>query len=99
MSIIIDPSGDELIALSHSAAWAGARVLEIGCGEGRLTLRLASFGPSRIDAFDPDPARVRLARHSLPSKYRRMIHYSLGRAERIRHPNGVFDVAIFSWAL
>ncbi len=99
MPFVIDPAGYEVRMLKRAASWRGARILEIGSGEGRLTLRLASLGPGRIDAFDPDPARVRSARRALPARYRDLIHYSLGQAERIKHREGVFDIAIFSWAL
>ena len=44
MSIIIDPEGKEIAALRRLAHWGGVRVLEFGCGDGRLTLRLASLG-------------------------------------------------------
>ncbi len=99
MPLLIDPIGYEITMLKKAVSWKGIRVLEVGCGEGRLTLRLASLGPSRIDAFDPDPARVRRARRLLPTTFRDTIHYSVGKAERIKHPDGVFDLAIFSWAL
>jgi len=39
VSIIIDPEAKEIDALRRVARWHGARVLEIGCGDGRLTLR------------------------------------------------------------
>ncbi len=99
MPFIIDPAEYEIRMLKWATPWRGAHILEIGCGEGRLTLRLASLGPSRIDAFDPDPARVRAARRTLPTQHRDLIHYNVGQAERIKHRDGVFDVAIFSWAL
>lgn len=99
MPFVIDPSGYEIRMLKRAAAWRGARVLEVGSGEGRLNLRLASLGPGRTDAFDPDLARVRVARRNLPAGFHDLIHYSVGQAGRIKHPDGVFDIAIFSWAL
>ena len=44
MSIHVDPEGNEVRALERVAEWRRKRVLEIGCGGGRLTLRLAALG-------------------------------------------------------
>jgi ubiquinone/menaquinone biosynthesis C-methylase UbiE len=99
MPLVIDPAKVELKALKRAAAWRGKRLLEVGCGDGRLTLRLASLGPSRIDAFDPDPNKVRLARRNLPSPQRHLIRYNVGQAEHLRHPDNAYDVVVFSWAL
>jgi ubiquinone/menaquinone biosynthesis C-methylase UbiE len=99
MPLIIDPAEVELKALKKATAWRGKRVLELGCGDGRLTLRLASLGPSRIDALDPDPDEIRLARRNLPAKRSGLIHYAVGQAEHIRKSDGAFDIVVFSWAL
>ena len=99
MPLVMDPAGNEIRALQKTVEWKGKRVLEIGCGEGRLTLRLAAFHPRHIEALDPDKARVRLARKSLPAKYGRLITYHVGHAERLRYAREQFDIAIFSWAL
>lgn len=99
MPLVIDPAKVEIKALKQAAAWRGKRVLELGCGDGRLTLRLASLGPSRIHALDPDPHDIRLARRNLPSKLTGLIHYAVGQAEHLRQPDGAFDIVVFSWAL
>ena len=99
MPLIIDPAKVEAQALKQAVAWRGKRVLELGCGAGRLTLRLASLGPSRIDALDPDPDEIRLARRNLPARLRGLIHYGVGQAEHIRKSDGAFDIVVFSWAL
>jgi ubiquinone/menaquinone biosynthesis C-methylase UbiE len=99
MTLIVDPSGHEIQALLKAVEWKGKRVLEIGCGEGRLTLRLAAFRPRHIEALDPDKALVRLARMSLPSRYGKRIAYHVGHAEKLRNAKDPFDIVIFSWAL
>lgn len=85
--------------LKQAVVIRGKRLLEIGCGEGRLTLRLASLGPKRIDALDPDPARVRTARRTLPSAFKHIIHYEVGQAEHLRKSDGAYDIVVFSWSL
>ena len=99
MPLVIDPTGYEVKALRRSASWRGKRVLEVGCGEGRLTLRLASLGPKRIDAIDTDRARVRVASQHLPSRFRNVIHYEVGQAERMKYPEASFDIVVLSWSL
>ncbi len=99
MTLVIDPAGHELRWLKRAAAFDGKRVLEIGCGEGRLTLRLASLGPSHIDALDPDPKRVRVARRSLPPRLKHLIRYEVDQAEHLRKSNGAYDIVVFSWSL
>ena len=99
MPLVMDPAGSEIRALQKTVQWKGKRVLEIGSGDGRLTLRLAAFKPEHIDALDPDASRVRLARKNLPVMYGRRISYHVGRAEGLRYPRNQFDIVIFSWAL
>jgi ubiquinone/menaquinone biosynthesis C-methylase UbiE len=99
MSLAMDPAGSEIRALQKAAEWKGRRLLEIGCGDGRLTLRLAAFGPRHIEAIDPDPARIRLARRSLPARYRKRISYHSGHTDRLKYPAGEFDTVVFSWSL
>jgi len=44
---------------------AGARVLELGCGDGELTFKLVDGGAAELTAVDISPAMVRLARARL----------------------------------
>ncbi len=99
MPLVMDPVGNEIRALQEAAQWEGKRVLEIGCGDGRLTLRLAAFQPKHIEALDPDPNRIRLARKNLPARYGRRIAFHVGQAEKLRYPAEAFDTVIFAWAL
>jgi 2-polyprenyl-3-methyl-5-hydroxy-6-metoxy-1,4-benzoquinol methylase len=93
----MDPEGNELRALRSVADWRGKKVLEIGCGDGRLTRRLASLG-AQITAIDPDRALVRKARNSIPVRWAASIRYSVGKAERLRFPRHSFDVVVFAWS-
>jgi 2-polyprenyl-3-methyl-5-hydroxy-6-metoxy-1,4-benzoquinol methylase len=98
MPLRIDPAGNEVRALARVTDWRGKRVLEIGCGDGRLTLRLARLG-ARVYAIDPDAKLVRVARKKLPDRFAARVEYHVGRAGSLKHPDGVFDLAVFAWAL
>lgn len=98
MAITIDPQERELRALERVAPWRGREVLEIGCGDGRLTLRLARLG-ARIRAIDPDARLVRRARAGLPRRHARTIRYRVGRAERLPYRAREFDAVVFAWSL
>ena len=52
---VLDPEGAHLAALRRLADFSRARVLEVGCGDGRLTLGIAEQAES-VFAFDPDEA-------------------------------------------
>ncbi len=97
MPLRIDPEENELRALRRAASWRRKSVLEIGCGDGRLTLRLARLG-ARVTAIDPDRSLLAKARRQLPDRLSRRITYRVGKAEDLRFPGGSFDLVIFSWS-
>ncbi len=99
MPLVMDPAGQEIRALQRATEWERKRVIEIGCGDGRLTLRLAAFAPKHIEALDPDAKRIRMARRNLPARYNRRVAYHMGHAGRLRYASDLFDIAIFAWAL
>ena len=99
MALVMDPAGDEIRALARVIDWRDQHVLEVGCGDGRLTLRLANLGAAEIVAFDPDPTLIRTARRNLPQRLRPRIHYHVGHAEHVRQRAKRFEVVVFSWVL
>jgi ubiquinone/menaquinone biosynthesis C-methylase UbiE len=98
MAIHIDPDRNEVRALEGVTDWRGRRVLEIGCGDGRLTLRLARLG-ARVHAVDPDAEAVDDARRNLPSRYAGRVRFEVGTAERLGVASAAFDLAVFAWSL
>ena len=96
--MIIDPEGNEVLALERVTDWLGKQVLEIGCGDGRLTQRLAELGASVV-AVDPDPELVRRARKELPERFATSVRFEAASAERLGHRDGRFDAVVFAWAL
>jgi 2-polyprenyl-3-methyl-5-hydroxy-6-metoxy-1,4-benzoquinol methylase len=99
MTIRIDPEENELRALRNSGVdWKNKRVLEIGCGDGRLTLRLARLG-AKIQAIDPNAEAIRVARRNKPVRLADRIRYSVGNARQLRSKSEAFDIVVFAWSL
>ncbi len=98
MSLIIDPAENEVRALRRAASWRGRRVLEIGCGDGRLTLRMARLG-AQVQAIDPDAKSIRRARTALPKRFAARVEYRTGHAEALGYPDASFDCVVLAWAL
>jgi 2-polyprenyl-3-methyl-5-hydroxy-6-metoxy-1,4-benzoquinol methylase len=98
MALRIDPEKNEVRALQQVTDWRGKRVLEVGCGEGRLTQRLARLG-AQVEAIDPDAQRIRAARKSLPDGLKKRVHYAVGNGAKLKYQDGAFDLVVFSWVL
>jgi ubiquinone/menaquinone biosynthesis C-methylase UbiE len=96
--IRMDPEGVELVTLDRLLPLTGRRLLEIGCGDGRLTAALATRAASVV-AIDPDRQAVARARRVLPRHLRGRVRFDAGHAERLPYADGAFDAAIFSWSL
>jgi 2-polyprenyl-3-methyl-5-hydroxy-6-metoxy-1,4-benzoquinol methylase len=98
MTLRIDPERNEIRALKSVADWRGKDVLEVGCGNGRLTLRLARLG-AKVNALDPDPKLIRTARRNLPERFAGRIRYQVGSAEQLSYSDDRYDLVVFSWVL
>lgn len=94
----IDPEGAEVAALAEVADFEGLRVLELGCGDGRLTFRYAHEAASVL-AIDPDQTSIRRARRARPAELRGRVRFSAAGATEFRVPKSSFDLAFFSWSL
>jgi 2-polyprenyl-3-methyl-5-hydroxy-6-metoxy-1,4-benzoquinol methylase len=94
----LDPEGAHLASLRRLADFRGKRVLEMGCGEGRLTRGIAAEA-APVLAFDPDAAAVIEARASFPAELADRVEFRVASAEAIEIAPGSFDLVVFSWSL
>jgi ubiquinone/menaquinone biosynthesis C-methylase UbiE len=90
------PRGVELALISPWVRFDGRDVLELGCGEGRLTFQYAPFARSVV-ALDPNPVQVEKAKRRARSRRLRQVRFAVGTAQK--PPGGKFDVALFTWSL
>jgi 2-polyprenyl-3-methyl-5-hydroxy-6-metoxy-1,4-benzoquinol methylase len=73
----------------------GARVLDVGCGDGRLT-GFAAARAASVYAFDRDAERVATARRT--AKVGR-VRFGVHGAEALDVERESFDVALCGWSL
>ena len=98
MSRVVDPEGAHLAALRRLADFHGQRVIELGCGDGRLTVPVARDA-AEVLAFDPDRKKVECARGALPAELAARVEYRVASGTEIQVERGAFDLALFSWSL
>jgi ubiquinone/menaquinone biosynthesis C-methylase UbiE len=98
VALVVDPDGVELPTIRELVDLRGLRILEVGCGEGRMTFGCAQEAASVL-AFDAEEELVRTARRSTPRALRDRIRFEVADAAEIDLPPAEFDLALFSWSL
>jgi 2-polyprenyl-3-methyl-5-hydroxy-6-metoxy-1,4-benzoquinol methylase len=95
---VLDPEGAHLAALLRLADFAGARVVEVGCGDGRLTVGVAERAET-VFAFDPEEERIAEARDTLPAELAARVTYRAASATSVEIARSAYDIVLFSWSL
>ncbi len=93
-----DAEGVETGAIAELIDLEGKRVLDVGCGQGRLTEFAASRAPE-VFAFDPDEEAVEEARSRLSPAARSRVTFAVAGAEEFDAPRDRFDIALCGWSL
>jgi SAM-dependent methyltransferase len=85
-------------ALHQAGLAAGAKVVEVGCGTGKLTELLVARG-LRVDAVDPGPRMVEIARRHVGDSP--LARFYVARFEEVTLPErryeAVFSATAFHW--
>jgi ubiquinone/menaquinone biosynthesis C-methylase UbiE len=98
VSGVVDPEGAHLTAILGATDFRGRRVLEVGCGDGRLTWGIAPLASSVL-AFDPVAESVETARRECPAALRDKVRFEVAQAAEIEVPPQSVDLVFFSWSL
>jgi 2-polyprenyl-3-methyl-5-hydroxy-6-metoxy-1,4-benzoquinol methylase len=96
MDIRVDPEQNEQAALMRIGAnFDAARVLEVGCGKGRLTRTFAARARSVV-AIDPDQRSIADFLSVVWPRHVEALAVGLEAFDPARHR---FDLILFSWSL
>ena len=98
MPLVVDPDGVELATIRRLVELRDRRVLDVGCGAGRLSFACADEG-AHVFGFDPDEEAIADARAETPEALARRVRFEAAHARQIELPKGEFDLAMFSWSL
>jgi ubiquinone/menaquinone biosynthesis C-methylase UbiE len=93
-----DEAGVEAAAIADLVPLAGRRVLDVGCGRGRLTAFAAAHA-DYVYAFDPSAENIEVARAALTDGQRSRVRFSLHGAEALDLGRERFDLALCGWSL
>jgi SAM-dependent methyltransferase len=83
---------------SEAVRFDGARVLEIGCGDGRSIFRYAEAAASVLD-IDPRAENVAAAVRRCPDAQRGRVAFVQADAAELPLGGKAFDVTLFAWSL
>ena len=98
MTVIRDPEQTETRMIHELIDFTNRDVLEVGCGDGRLTERFAGHTRSVL-ALDPDATAIARARASLPERLRSRVSFQVADITSVELPPAAFDVVVLSWSL
>jgi 2-polyprenyl-3-methyl-5-hydroxy-6-metoxy-1,4-benzoquinol methylase len=91
-----DREGAEPSVIAEVVDLTGKRVLDVGCGRGRLT-EFAAATAAEVLAFDPDPEAVDEARARVSASSN--VRFAVCGAEELPADERGFDVALCGWSL
>jgi len=99
MTIRVDSESNEPRALFALADFNGQRVLEIGCGDGRLTWRFADRA-AHVTAIDPFEGSIARAKANTPDTLKNRVEFRhIGFDDfAAESDSSTFDIAILSWS-
>jgi SAM-dependent methyltransferase len=95
--ILLGPAFRSIAADVAAAAPDGARVLEVGCGPGHLTMRLARAYGLDVTGLDLDPAMIERARRNAdraPNSHDRRPSFVVGDVASLPFADASFDVVV-----
>ncbi len=98
MTIQKDAEQSETKYLHKFADFRGKRVLEIGCGEGRLMWQYAKETRSTL-GIDLDADALRVATIDRPSDLENKVFFSSAMSEQLPFSKETFDIAVLAWSL
>jgi ubiquinone/menaquinone biosynthesis C-methylase UbiE len=97
-SLLRPPALDELREYGGVGLVRRKRVIDVGCGDGRMALGCAPYA-AEVVGVDPDPEAIRLARRKARELGVANTEFKVGVAQQLPFADEYFDVVILSWTL
>jgi ubiquinone/menaquinone biosynthesis C-methylase UbiE len=94
----IDPEGTEIEVIHELVDFSGKKVLEVGCGDGRMTRRYADRA-ALVLALDPNAEKIERAIDSTPEALRSKVRFRVADIADAELVQQAFEVAILSHSL
>jgi ubiquinone/menaquinone biosynthesis C-methylase UbiE len=98
MTIRHDPEGAETRVVHELIDFRDKDVLEVGCGDGRLTWRFCGAARSVL-ALDPKAKEIAAARREAKRRGHRHVAFKAADIAAVDLPATGFDVAVLSWSI
>ena len=98
MAPIVDPEEREVEALRRLTTFSRLDVLDVGCGEGRTTRRIARTAASVL-GVDPDVERITKARDAVTETGSCETRFLVDDIVTLDLPAAGFDVVVFARSL
>jgi 2-polyprenyl-3-methyl-5-hydroxy-6-metoxy-1,4-benzoquinol methylase len=98
VAVVIDPEGRELEALDRVVDFTGLRILDVGCGDGRLVWRIAPAAESVL-GIDLDAELIETARREMPPALKTKVELREADIVELDEPPHRFDLVFFTWSL
>jgi len=96
----LDPENNESRALFEFADFTNKHVLEIGCGDGRLTWHYAEKA-AQLTAIEPSAEQVATAKKNTPDNLQGKVEFHAATLEEFaaKSKPSIFDLVILSYSL
>ncbi len=98
MEVSVDRDGFETAMIHDLVDFEDMRVLEVGCGDGRLTWRYATTA-GEVVAIDTNEKRIRAAIEACPLELREKVSFHTADINSFDLGDDSFDVAVLSYSL
>ena len=98
MTLQKDPERNESKYLHKFADFTNKRVLEVGCGEGRMTWRYAKETHTTI-GIDLDTNALRIASVDRLTDLKHKVLFTSAASEYLPFSKESFDIAVLAWSL
>ena len=100
MPVIADPEGVSIKIIREFIDFTDKRVLEIGCGKGRITMGIAEHS-MHVTAIDPEIENIQTAQENTPRQLKEKVAFIASGIEDFELGGDFnrFDIALFSWSL